>query len=188
MDIYSVDIVTLSDTSLLILDDDAVFRTRLGKALQRGIETLGNYRAARFLGGFIQLRAFGAQYAGQGQQCFSARRWGAWNPRGQIQRQAQGLFQGGGVWCQARAGFFLALDVQGGRDIAALEDLPRRVAQRGFHRVKAIGQAQPQIQAAPIDAAHFPQEGSAIGQGAISTGETGHGCKLGHAPFLPQEE
>lgn len=37
MDIYSVDIVTLSDTSLLILDDDAVFRTRLGKALeQRG--------------------------------------------------------------------------------------------------------------------------------------------------------
>jgi two-component system response regulator RegA len=37
MDNYSVDIVTLSDTSLLILDDDAVFRTRLGKALeQRG--------------------------------------------------------------------------------------------------------------------------------------------------------
>lgn len=31
---YSDDIGTLSDTSLLILDDDAVFRTRLGKALE----------------------------------------------------------------------------------------------------------------------------------------------------------
>ena len=111
----------------------------LRQALQRCVEGFGHHRTARFFSRFIQLRAFSAQHTGQGQQGFGARRWGAGDARGQIQRQTQGLIEGGWVWCQAGARLFLALDVQRRGDIAALEDLPRRVAQRRFHRVKAIG-------------------------------------------------
>ena len=116
------------------------------------------------------------------------RRWGSRDARSQIECQAQGQIQRGRVRCQPGACLFLTLDVQRRGDIAPLEDLARRIAQGRFQRVKAIGQAQAQIEPPPIDAAHFPKEGSTIGQGAIGTGETGHGSKLGHASFLPQEE
>jgi ribosome modulation factor len=122
------------------------------------------------------------QHTRQGEQRLGTWHRAAGDARVQIERQCQRLLQGRGIGDQAR--FALAPHREIGGDVAALQHFAGGLAHRGLQRVPAGRQAQPQVEAAAVDTAHFPRPGKA-GGASFRAGKSSHrGECVGHTAGL----